>query len=335
MKIRLAGLDSKYRKWEIAWKAFDFGQHKHAIDATQKDIQMLATNIKKELKEHKMTDEERKKWSKRLKAYAMRSSGNEVVNWDFVPKLDVEFRFSVERPDTSENFQLRVPYHKDIPETHTGGDHIQTLILERIAPEAGAPKGDQIPSEPEYKLQNTTIARTRPLGTLFRMQPALFQRGLGKSWKMWRLDRRDIVRGLLHWNILLWGTAWMEQLCSCGIQVEKDPTTLEIVMQVLNTDKHFDCEHSKLCLRNLGIVLAEIVLATSLQTNPDDKVRDHKQWVGNGWKAIKRGDIYDEVLTKTGLESLRRAVHFCLEEDLPMATEEFKAGFVYRCNEKI
>ncbi len=473
MRIRLAGLDSRYQKWGIIWKMFDFGKCEDIIAAARRNLKLVEADIEEVLEKHRMTDEERQQWNdirlrlrrglceiptraaaagastrtvyrhvprkvwnrvyghivqavpeehdefhrslgyalwkkdimegwlsrmsnnlesiervcdEELRARSARqidasagedkirefarvetsitqlsglanelhqkcaavtnthgwalgfpvpSKGREVANWDLLPKLDIELRFSAQHLGATKDFQLRVPYYKDLPLTHASGESVQTLVQDCINLGEGPPRFDQNSSDPKCKLQDGTITRTRPLRTLFRVENALFRRGQGKGWKRWRLDRRDIVKGLLHWNILLWETAWTTHLCSSGIQIEKDLFSGDTVTQVFTRSEHFDCEHSRLCLRNLGIVLAEIILAKPIRSDPDDKIKEHRKWQDNSWMSIMRSDIHDEILTQTGSEHLSRAIQFCMEDDLCLATGEYRPGYIYRCIEKI
>jgi hypothetical protein len=252
----------------------------------------------------------------------------DIISWKYVARRDFDLRFRVDREETVDYFCLRVVYERDNEETYARWDHVQNAIRERIDPSHNATPPTT--NGAECSMQNSNVSRSHSLEELFREKPELFREAT-KSWHSWRADRLDLVRGLLNWTILLWDTRWTRELCSCRLQVEKDPTAPSIVLPILTAEKYHGCEHKGICLRNLGIALAEIFLTTPfrLTSGTDTEPGGYQQWINGQWTSLLRDRIYDQILDKTDSGHLRNAISFCLEEEGPLADEAFEAGFMF------
>jgi len=210
--------------------------------------------------------------------------------------------------------------------------------------------------------------RTRPLGELFAENPDLF---LDVAW---RPDRMSLILGVLKWTFLLWDTEWMKYLCSYGLHIEKkspsrevpsDSITAQTVVDlsqacappaaktsaeatktdtstqvfVLNECPNDNCRNSSLRLRNIGLVLAEMVLAIPLRSRSESTGTvdspSYEQFVNGHWKNISPTKIKLDVRTKTKSIPFANAVDFCLTEVSKIGTAPFQAGFMFRYIEKI
>jgi hypothetical protein len=210
--------------------------------------------------------------------------------------------------------------------------------------------------------------RTRPLGELFVENPHLF---LDVAW---RPDRVSLILGILKWALLLWDTEWMKHLCSYGLHIEKsstervatkDPITEGTIVDasheyaptedktlvedakmnastqvfVLNQCSNDNCRNSSLRLRNIGLVLAEMVLAVPLRSRSESagtvEAPSYKQFVNGHWKNIYPTKIKMDVRMKTKSIPFANAVGFCLTDVSKLGKAPFQAGFMFRYIEKI
>ncbi|KAH4848969.1 hypothetical protein HBH75_149900 [Parastagonospora nodorum] len=210
--------------------------------------------------------------------------------------------------------------------------------------------------------------RTRPLGELFVKNPHLFRD------VAWRPDRMSLILGIVKWALLLWDTEWMKHLCSYGLHIEKipiervatkDPITEGTIVDasheyaptddkalgedakmnastqvfVLNECSNYDCRNSSLKLRNIGLVLAEMVLAVPLRSRSESagivEAPSYEQFVNGHWKNISSTKIKTDVRMKTMSIPFANAVGFCLTDVSKLGKAPFQAGFLFRYIEKI
>lgn len=252
----------------------------------------------------------------------------DIMNWRHVTRRNLFLRIILGREEAFNRFLLQVVYDQDNEDTYMKWDHVQNAIGKCIDPFTNA----SLPTSGTAMCisQPADVLRSDSLGELLKGRPELFRRHT-RSWRRWRSDRLDLVRGLLNWTILLWDTKWTKGLCSCRLQFEKDPKTPTIVQSVLTVEKYHGCKHEGIDLRNIGIALAEIFLATPilLSVDANTKLQRYQQWVNEQWEPVSRDHIYDQILQNTSSVCLRNAISFCLEEDGPLATEAFQAGFMF------
>jgi hypothetical protein len=171
-----------------------------------------------------------------------------------------------------------------------------------------------------------------------------------KIYKAWAEDRASLAFGFANWVILLWDARWTSPPCSCGIRFETLPGSIR--QHTFTTDDRHACDmksDSQQRLLLLGLVLAEITLATPLRVNPSgrlqarnlvDSIRgrqilfDYKleKWEGGQqggqWKAISRSALLREVKAKSFSESFTEAVQYCLDNRSVAFTEDFKPGHI-------
>jgi hypothetical protein len=174
---------------------------------------------------------------------------------------------------------------------------------------------------------NARARRTRPLGAVFEEKHDIFK---GTAW---RSDRSGLIYGVLNWTIFLWNTEWMSHLCCYGLEVEKD--VLEMgCMQFLAQRKclEVNCRNQATRLEALGIVLAELLLATPIQVlRKDGKAPSgppYELWDGKHKKPCYMIDIANDVRAKTNSVELAQVVRFCLEDESALATEDFRPEFI-------
>ncbi|KAJ4377523.1 hypothetical protein N0V83_000348 [Neocucurbitaria cava] len=262
-------------------------------------------------------------------ALGLRPPAITVEHWKFIAEVNIEMRFSTRRSVDEENhFHLDVPFHKDDKRTHLDSEQIKSLVR-RHTTSKGSPNTTNTAAK--CSTQHPKARRTRPIGDLLKHAPKLFQD------EAWRQDRATLVRGLSHWAILLWDTAWMEELCCYGLQIEKGVVGKDCISQMFNVGecpKYDRCHHGSR-LRNLGIVLAQLVLGKLIRRTSQNDTGEYQQWVDGEWKVLYRSDIIAEVFVKTTSIPLSDAISFCLKDESALANDPFQPGFLFECIDHI
>ncbi|OAK96027.1 hypothetical protein IQ06DRAFT_231128 [Phaeosphaeriaceae sp. SRC1lsM3a] len=250
-----------------------------------------------------------------------------VENWKFIAEVHIELRFSkMHGSEGVQHLHLDVPFHKDNYQTHLGPGQVRQLICEVISSD---PPSTKVPMY--CSTQHPQAQRTRPIGDLLKDSPDLLR---GKAWKQ---DRANLVQGISHWALLLWDTAWMERLCCYGLQIEKGVTGHDCIVQIFNLGEcptHNICHHGSR-LRNLGLIISQLILGSPLRRLSNDEAKEYQQWRENDWRTIYRSDIIAQVFVRTTSAPLCDAVSFCLKNESALATEPFQPGFLYECIDHI
>jgi hypothetical protein len=252
-----------------------------------------------------------------------------VENWKFIAEVHIELRFSVtHRSHGVQHLHLDVPFHKDNRETHLDPGQVKELICDVISPESLSNKA---PMYAHCSIQPPQARRTRPIGDLLKDSPDLLR---GVTWKQ---DRANLIQGISHWALLLWDTAWMERLCCYGLQVEKGVTGQDCIVQIFNLGEcptHNICHHGSR-LKNLGLIISQLILGSPLRRVTDMNPVHYQQWRDNDWKNIYQSDIIAQVFVRTTSSPLCAAVSFCLKNESALATEPFQPGFLFECIDHI
>jgi hypothetical protein len=268
-------------------------------------------------------------WALDLQAPAV---GKDVSNWKETPPVNIELRYSVDkRPEANECFRLRVRYQLDNVETHNPDGAIvrlvQTDALERVTFDP------TFPAAKRY-IQHQAMRSTWPLGVLLKTQPQLF----GEMATAWLVDRSELVRGICHWALLLWRTPWVERLCCYGLLGEKNPDSSDRIKPVFDVKEHHPhhCQpgdhHSQ--LRNLGLVLAQLILGQSIQPARDGDLLKYELCANGNTEFVYRNEIVDKIGDVTSIP-VKGAINFCLEPEPLLPNNQFEPGYLFLCIEKI
>jgi hypothetical protein len=267
-----------------------------------------------------------------MKTYAwglgLRPPAIDVEHWKYIAEVPIELRFSVEHAaEEDQHFHLDVPFHKDDKRTHLNEEDIKVLVSG-----AGTLDDTELCTPTARRtIQKKNARRTKPIGDLLKDAPNLFHDGA------WRADRATLIQGISHWALLLWDTAWMEKLCCYGIQLEKGVTGPECVMQIFNVGEcpaHSNCDHGAR-LRNLGLVLAQLILEKPIRRQSDAGPKTYQHWINGTWKTLYQSNIIQDVFMKTSSMPLSDAINFCLKDESAIANEPFRPGFLFKCIQHI
>lgn len=252
-----------------------------------------------------------------------------VEHWKLMNQVPIEIRFSaLQSSEDRKHFHLDLPFHKDNEKTHLSCEQIRHLVGSGTTPEALTGTATAIA---RLCSQAPQAQRTRPVGSLLQYAPNVFLDAA------WHVDRARMIHGLSHWALLLWDTSWMKELCCHGLQFEKGAEDAKSMSQLFYVDECPEdgvCHHSSR-LRNLGLVLAQLVLGKPLRQAASEDHKNYQQWVGNSWKPLFCSDIISEVFTTTTSTPLSDAVHFCLKDESALENGPFQPGYLLECIEQI
>ncbi|KAJ9646654.1 hypothetical protein H2199_002703 [Coniosporium tulheliwenetii] len=195
--------------------------------------------------------------------------------------------------------------------------------------------------------------RSRPISSL--LNESTFQNA--RAYKAWERDRASLLLSFANWMVLLWNTPWTSHACCCEIRFERLPGGER--EYTFSATKRSDCHnllssHPKLLL--LGIVLAELILATPLRILLKDSVSAlHgranagslgyrnlelprlgsclEQWqpyddtqLGRskgGWQPVAQEKILQDVQERSNFEVMK-AVEYCLDHPSFAEGEQFR-----------
>jgi hypothetical protein len=144
-----------------------------------------------------------------------------------------------------------------------------------------------------------------------------------------------MVHGLVHWALLLWDSIWFSQLCSSGLRVETSKKTTDRVMilEGCSQASHMDHHHSR--LRNLGLTLAQIVLARPIRSSTSESEKPYEEWRNGSWELTDASQLVEDILEANSSLSLCEAIKFCLESTCKVSHPTFEPGYLYRCLDRI
>ena len=240
----------------------------------------------------------------------------DVKSWSHIGKVDIELVYYLKEQTVKEG-RLRVCHHRKV-----------------VQPQV--PWHDVIKGEIAMNDQTITCnildeprVRTRPLGVL--IQEGFFENIAVR--KTWQQDCARLLRGISNWTLLLWNTNWTQQLCCYGLQIEQEVSAQDYFRQLFTAGLHKDgCTHHPWRLRNLGLVLAQLTLATSFRCKAELEL---EEWVDAAWSPIYVEDILDRLLMRPNTDKIRDVIEFCLTDESSLAKGEFEPGFLFKCIESI
>jgi hypothetical protein len=185
-------------------------------------------------------------------------------------------------------------------------------------------------------------------------------------YKAWQGDLAHLLVSLTNWSALLWNTHWTANLCPSGIRFARDgqaPVGTETPVPCLHTlslrrDHEPDegrpqlndpliqheidrCTHGRPehKLRNLGLVLAEMICAHPFRIGQSDPSRCAEKWdfETSSWVSVGGGD--DEILGmvqgKTRSAEVREAVAYCLTAEDGRKGSEGHTTFLTRYHDRV
>ena len=137
----------------------------------------------------------------------------------------------------------------------------------------------------------------------------------GSHRKAFEAERADLVYGLGHWMVLLWGTPWYHSLCTCRIRCIclADACTRHSFLPWFDGSRYQGCHHPTLTgdpLRLLGVALAEIALAVPISVLEQE---DIKFLVGEEIASRKR--LLGMLREIFGRNTITKAVSYCFDPD--------------------
>ncbi|KAI0970516.1 hypothetical protein F4678DRAFT_462214 [Xylaria arbuscula] len=226
-----------------------------------------------------------------------------VAEWDLWDSVQVQFVFREYPPQPNgTRMSLSVDYQPNRPVTLDGERDDIDVDWEQVI------CGNGVPHQNAHKEQWPEAQRQcLSFGDLFLS--GFFEEEA--KYKAWEPDRTRLMRGLVNWALLLWGTGWTSHLCSLGLR-----------------------SVYKMC--DFGILLAEVITATRIRRRTGDapgyeyeiQHRDRPDWEG-----IDRPGILRRVLKKSRSQELRCAVEYCLYNDAPEGS--FEVGHLSLYIEKL
>ncbi|KAI3322868.1 hypothetical protein HD806DRAFT_118827 [Xylariaceae sp. AK1471] len=280
----------------------------------QKFVQSL-TRLASKLYEERAAAQATNQWALELRSPD--EYGN-VKDWDHTSRVFIDFTFVILRPPASESERrLRVNHYRYQAENSDDPVNWQQIILGQ----ANAPDiANNVPRSPTRK--------SRPFRELFR--DGFFDHKL--MYRAWEQDQARLALALSNWALLLWDTNWTANLCCRGLRFVRPVSEGGFSTHTFTVEEHEHCIHHEWKLKNFGLVLAEIILATPIRPVIADVEHGphYEKWAKaeNHWIWISRENILKEVCDKSKSASLRDAIKFCLDERSPLATGPFSSNFL-------
>ncbi|KAF2691224.1 hypothetical protein K458DRAFT_399127 [Lentithecium fluviatile CBS 122367] len=283
-------------------------------------VRKFLTNLKSLADDlyYKCTDEATtRKWALGLRSPDELKS---IKRWNGIAELDIDLLFFKSGGQGEREFCLRVSH---LPEEAQPPIPWRDVILGH----SGSPPNVTC-TERSLKLR-----RTACLGKLF--QGGHFDSLVVE--KTWKEDRARLIHGLTNWVLFLWDTEWTAELCCYGLQLERGAVDQDPVEQMFTSKTHngSDCNHASSRLRNLGLVIAELVLATPLRFKKGSDNPNLEQMVRGRWSSISLRRILEDVSTKSTSTSLCDVVEFCLTDDSELVGDKFEPEFLFKCIDEV
>jgi hypothetical protein len=254
----------------------------------------------------------------------------DVSAWDFITVIEMELRFL--KPLVQDSFlvshtsqqaiwELYARYAKDDQATHNYENHVRSLLLGRTAEATERISASDTVS---CYQQDPPAQRTRSIGDLIEQDPAYFTR------EGWKGDRGIMVYGLVNWALLLWDSIWLSQLCCSGLHVETSKVTTDRILILEECNVTLPHQHHS-GLRNLGVALAEMMLARRIRLAIYGAALQYEQFRNASWEKISVSSLVQDVWTQHSSTPLAEAIRFCLESDCNIAVKPFEPGYLLRC----
>ena len=231
-----------------------------------------------------------------------------VAEWKYLVNIHFELRFHHGAPPARDIWELKTRCVIEDEDTHDFRGKIRPMLP--ITNRTNVP-GDSSLTNTTCARQDASIKRAGSIGSLLIEQPRYFD---AESWKV---SVADHVHSIVNWAILLWDTKWFESLCCFGLYMESSQTPNHCMILVgdcrCTTDHRL--RHVQRRLQNLGITIAQIVLAKPL------RVIDHvsgtkfqEQDRSGEWKNVGPRQLVWEILIKSNSSGLADAIKFCLND---------------------
>ncbi|KAF2823141.1 hypothetical protein CC86DRAFT_423282, partial [Ophiobolus disseminans] len=256
-------------------------------------------------------------------------AGLTISDWEIPTPVRIAIRFSSEKSEeTYPCFHLTACYEPGNKTNYTTRGNVQR-VLEKVQ---GTSNKNCDPSFVciQYHAQENT-RMTLPLGKILKEKPHLLHN------MAWRTERPDIVYSISEWALLLWNTPWFQQLCCYVLTIEVNPVPLGCATQILSVRPQEQCQcrgHTSK-LKNLGLVLAQLVLGTSIRLAADDESAGYEHSSNGSWEPISLAVLNEKILLLTGSALVQQAIYFCLRSEPELPSGDFKMGYLYMCIDKI
>lgn len=242
-----------------------------------------------------------------------------VAVWEFLVDINLELRFRHETTPGRDTWELKTCYMMDNEETHDFRGKIRPMLP--TTNRANVP-GNVNVTNTICTRQDTSIERAGSIGSLLIEKPHYF------TTESWRLGVTDHVRGIVNWALLLWETKWFESLCCFGLHMESDQGTDHCMMLVGECTPGQNHEHVAQRLQNLGITIAQIILARPLRLiNHETGTQFEQRDEAGTWKEVQPKRLASDVLSEYKSIVLARAIEFCLT-DSRFETNGFQRGYL-------
>jgi hypothetical protein len=287
------------------------------------------TRLVRRLYEDSAASQATRRWALELR---LPDNYGNIKDWDNTARVNVDFTFVILHPPApEEERRLRIGFHRH---------HVQNpdnlMDWQRII------HGQVIIPDITVNVQQPPTRKSRPFRELFR--DGFFDDKL--VYQAWKQDRARLTLALSNWVLLLWDTNWTADLCCHGLRFVTSVSGAEFSLHTLTAKEHDQCRHHEWKLKNFGLVLAEIILATPIQLavvgeNPavvDAEVGlkyEKRAREENRWTRISRLDILDAVGHKSKSPALREAVRFCLDDRSAHASGPFRPSFLLQYIDKV
>jgi hypothetical protein len=242
-----------------------------------------------------------------------------VAVWEFLVDINLELRFRHETTPARDIWELKTCYMMDNEETHDFRGKIRPMLP--TTNRANVP-GNVNVTNTICTRQDTSIERAGSIGSLLIEKPHYF------TTESWRLGVTDHVRGIVNWALLLWETKWFESLCCFGLHMESNQGTNHCMMLVGECTPGQNHEHVAQRLQNLGITIAQIILARPLRlTNHGTGTKFEQRDEAGTWKEVQPKRLASDILSESKSIVLARAIEFCLT-DSRFETNGFQKGYL-------
>ncbi|MCJ1227512.1 hypothetical protein MMC12_004168 [Toensbergia leucococca] len=167
----------------------------------------------------------------------------------------------------------------------------------------------------------------KPLGRSRRLRTLLVEGVFdGLAWKHYELDRSSIAFALVYWTLLLWGTPWIVNPCTCAMHclMFDGSAKREYSFNPCRPDKHTGskCHSGDVChpqLFLLGLVVAEVIIGEPLSLLD---VKSPKPISKRG-VSVTIDDLLKDISRVTHFHPFVTAVKYCLSSSASDDEEPF------------
>lgn len=264
----------------------------------------------------------------RLWALELRLPDNKgnAFEWDKTDKIDIDFALHV-KDQQSQWASRRIRVY------HYRSSDLDVAFLTKAITEGllDATLGSKGKANQSFGVLNPST------GQRSHSYRKLLQDGILRDkevYKAWEGDRANLIFGFINWTILLWGTNWTTHPCCCGLRFEQiSLNDRQHTLTAVKDDCHGDLGIKKKLLL-LGMTLAELTMARSLQidkTKVASANESNIQFIvnkGKGHKTISRDRVLQKIRKRSGSDRFTEAVAYCLDNESVANMEDFRASFI-------